>query len=223
MFVELPWCGRQHVAPAWFLGFSNAQAQVAGLQHKLQTDPTRYTWRIFDSGVNLILFASSPMAQWRICIPSVKLDQMIHWYHMMLNHVSINRLYESMTMHFYHSNLRMHIENMKSCYICQRFKLPGNGYGMLPPREASLAPWQEIIVDLIEPWSINVNNINLTLNALMITNTVTNLAELIRISNKSAAHVGMQLESAWLSHDPRPQFLFMIKCPNLWAKDFNEY
>ena len=98
-------------------------------------------------------------------------------------------------MHFYHSNLRTRIENLvKSCDACQRFKLPGKGYGELPPREAQLAPWQEIAVDLIGPWSINVNEVKVMLNALSILDTVTNFAELIRISNKSAAHVGLQLE-----------------------------
>ena len=109
-------------------------------------------------------------------------------------------------MHFYHSNLRMRIESLvKSCDACQHFKLPGKGYGELPPSEAQLAPWQEIAVDLIGPWSINVNEVNLILNALSIINTVTNLAKLIRISSRSAAHVSLQLENTWLLHYPRPQ------------------
>ena len=86
----------------------------------------------------------------------------------------------------------MRIENLvKVCNACQCFKLPGKGYGELLPREAQLVPWQEIAVDLtIGPWSINVNEVNLMLNVLSIIDTVTNLAELIRISSKSAAHVG---------------------------------
>ena len=77
-------------------------------------DLTRYTRRVFDTGVNLIVFASSPTSRWRICIPSTKLDQMIHWYHMVLNHVGTIRLYEMMTMHFYHHNLRTRIESTLS-------------------------------------------------------------------------------------------------------------
>ena len=107
-------------------------------------------------------------------------------------------------MHFCHSNLRTRIEStVKSCDTCQCFKLTGKAYGMLPPREASLTPWQEIAVDLIGPWNISVN-IALMLNALTIVDTVTNLVELICVSNKSAAHVGLQLENAWVSCYPRP-------------------
>ena len=88
---------------------------------------------------------------------------------------------------------------------CQRYKLPGKGYGELPPREAQLAPWQEIAVDLTGPWKIRVNDQQITFRALSIIDIVTNLPELVRINSKSAAHVGLQLENAWLSRYPRPQ------------------
>ena len=108
----------------------------------------------------------------------------------------------------------MRIENLvKSCDGCHHFKLPGKGYGELPSREAQLAPWKEITDNLIGPWNINVNEVNLMVNALSIINTVANLAELIRISSKSAAHVGLQLENAWLSRYPRPQFLIHDQGP----------
>ena len=108
---------------------------------------------------------------------------------------------------------------VKSCDKCQRFKLTGKGYGMLPPREASLVPWQEIAVDLIGPWNISVN-IALMLNALTIVDTVTNLVELICVSNKSAAHVGLQLENAWLSRYPQPRFIIHDPGPEFMGQGF---
>ena len=50
-----------------FQALASAQAQGAGLQHKLQMDPTWYTRRIFDTRVNLIVVASLPTVWWRIC------------------------------------------------------------------------------------------------------------------------------------------------------------
>ena len=94
---------------------------------------------------------------------------------------------------------------VRDCDACQRYKLPGKGYGELPPREAQLAPWQEIAVNLIGPWKICVNDHQVSFCALSIIDTVTNLPELVRINSKSAAHVGLQLENAWLSRYPRPQ------------------
>ena len=124
-------------------------------------------------------------------------------------------------MHFYHSNLRMRIESLvKSCNACQCLKLLGKGYGELPLREAQLSHWQEIAVNLIGLWSINANKVNLTLNALSIIDTVTNLAELIHISSKSSAHVDLQLENAWLSRYPRPQFLIHDRGPEFKGDGF---
>ena len=65
-----------------------------------------------------------------------------------------------------------------------------------------------------------MNEVKLTLNALSIINTVTNLAELIRISSKSAAHVGLQLANAWLSRYPRPQFLIHDQGPEFMGDGF---
>jgi len=126
-----------------------------------------------------------------------------------------------MMMHFYHSHLRTRIQSLvKLCNACQHFKLPGKGYGELPLREAQLAPWQEITVNLIGPWKINVNEMDLTLNMLLIIDTVTNLAELIRISSNSTAHVSLQWENAWLLHYPRPQFFIHDQGPEFMGKGF---
>ena len=138
--------------------------------------------------------------------PDALLDHTITWYHLVLSHVGIVRVYEMMSLHFYHHDMRTRIQCLvRDCDTCQRYKLPGKGYGELPPREAQLAPWQEIAVDLIGPWKIRVNDQQVTFRALSIIDTVTNLPELVRINTKSAAHVGLQLENAWLSRYQRPQ------------------
>ena len=65
-----------------------------------------------------------------------------------------------------------------------------------------------------------MNEMNLMLNALSIIDTVTNLAELICIPSKSAAHVGLQLENTWLSRYPRPQFLIHDQGPEFMGDGF---
>jgi hypothetical protein len=58
--------------------------------------------------------------------------------------------HETLSLHFHHRDPMTRIESeIGTCESCQRFKLPGTGYGTIPPREAHLAPWQEIAVDLI--------------------------------------------------------------------------
>jgi hypothetical protein len=42
-------------------------------------------------------------------------------------------------------------------------------------------------------------------DALTMIDEVTNIVEVIRISNKTASHIAMQFENIWLSRYPRPQ------------------
>ena len=45
-------------------------------------------------------------------------------------------------------------------------------------------------VDLIGPWNISIHGQELVFHALTCIDPVTNLTELVRINNKTAAHVG---------------------------------
>ena len=60
----------------------------------------------------------------------------------------------------------------------------------------------EVAVDLIRPWSIKVNSQELVFHALTCIDTVTNLAEVIHIENKTSAHISMLFENHWLSRYP---------------------
>ena len=59
-------------------------------------------------------------------------------------------------------------------------------------------------MDLIGPWKIRVQGIEIEFNALTCIDPVTNLVELTRINNKTSAHVATKFEQVWLSRYPRP-------------------
>ena len=65
-----------------------------------------------------------------------------------------------------------------SCESCSRSKLAGPGYGELPARETTLLPWYEVVVDLIGPWTLNVQDQELEFNALTCIDPVSNLVEI---------------------------------------------
>ena len=96
---------------------------------------------------------------------------------------------------------------MCNSYRCpdhsEQFKSTGMGYGKLPPRNANIAPWNEVYVDLIGPWKIRTGNNEYVFNALTCIDPVTNLVELIRINDKSSPYVSNQFENCWLSRYPR--------------------
>ena len=59
-------------------------------------------------------------------------------------------------------------------------------------------------MDLIGPWRVTVNEIELEFKALTCIDPVTNLAEAIRINNKTSRHIADQFRNCWLSRYPKP-------------------
>ena len=111
-----------------------------------------------------------------------------------------------MSLHFYNRSLKATIENLVShCDTCQRHKLVGRGHGHVAPREAALMPWRQIAVDLVGPWTLKVGLQEISFTALTIIDMVTNLVEVVRLENKSSAHVALQFENTWLARYPLPQ------------------
>ena len=204
-FVNLPPLGNVPL-PLSFEACAAAQAQDATLQQKLATDPARYVQNQLAPNANVICYLSQPNAPWKICIPDSKLDEIIQWHHTHLGHLGINHTSDTIALHYYHPRLSARCEDLISrCDACQRNKLSLHGYGELPLRNAVNTAWQEVAIDLIGPWTFTVNGASYTFRVLTMIDTVTNYCELIRIDNKSAAHVGLKFENEWLSRYPRPQ------------------
>ena len=66
-------------------------------------------------------------------------------------------------------------------------------------------PWQEVAVDLIGPWAVNIGNKKIKFKALTVIDTVTNLTEVVRINNKSSAHISNLFHDTWLCRYPIPE------------------
>jgi hypothetical protein len=60
---------------------------------------------------------------------------------------------------------------------------------LLPEWEVRVAPWDEVAIDLIGPWKVKVGSKLCEFNALTCIDTASNLVELVRIDNKTAAHI----------------------------------
>ena len=77
-------------------------------------------------------------------------------------------------------------------------------YGILPPRNAGVFPWKTVAVDLIGPWKIKVNRVQLEFNALTCMDPVTNLTEIVRIKNETSKNIANQFANCWLAQYRRP-------------------
>ena len=175
------------------------------LETQRQQQPHRFPIKIIQ-GRPLVCYRTHPNdleGDWKIALPTSLMNDVIQWYHRVLGHGGIVRMYDTIRAHCYHPQLKRLIEAF-NCDACQRHKLLGAGYGELPPREAPLLPWDEVAVDLIGPWKVEVQGQEIEFNALTSIDPVTNLVEMIRINNKTSHHISVQFENSWLSRYPRP-------------------
>ena len=142
----------------------------------------------------------------KIILPDGMMQSTIEWYHYVCGHVGIDRLYKSLSLFFYNRGMKGKIEAyVSTCDSCQRNKSLGPGYAELPPRIATEVPFEQVAVDLIGPWKIDIPGYGLLkFKALTIIDQATTLSELVRIDTKTSANITMQFENHWLARYPRP-------------------
>ena len=205
-FMNLPLVNHEHPFLLDYSYIKDEQDQDADLQQSFEPNNKLINIQM-SADTELICYLSAPEAEPKIYIPDSMLEPLVRWYHEVLNHPGMNRLFDSINAHMYNRKLRTTCNSVVStCDTCQRYKLPGRGYGETPPRTALVAPWHEVAVDLVGPWKIKVPGYDdpVTFNALTVIDTVTNLTELIHLPRKTSRHVAIAFQNALLTRYPRP-------------------
>ena len=176
------------------------------LQARVNKYPERYLTKRIGKIDNVIchLKPGDDPSNWKIALPQSLILPAIKWFHQVTGHPGSKRLLLQISARYYHSDLRRHIDKFH-CEHCQRNKLDGKGYGLLPEREIKSMPFNECAVDLIGPWIVQVHGKPYEFNALTAIDTVTNLVELVRIDNKSSEHVTRKFAQLWLARYPWPE------------------
>ena len=134
---------------------------------------------------------------WKIVLPRKLIMSTIKWFHIVTGHPGEKILRSRL----FHPELRHLVKKFK-CGLCQRHKLLEKGYGVLPERDISTHPFQEVAVDLIGPWPVNIGNKDATFMTLSSIDPVTNLTKLARVDNKTAEHLAHQFAYTWLARYP---------------------
>jgi transposase InsO family protein len=181
------------------------QQQDNRLLALLEKYPDNYYYDKLDDDVDDIIcyHKNDANANWKIALPEQMVPQVIHWFHQVLGHPGQTRLRETLQQRYYHPQLRRQIDAFR-CEHCQRYKLTGKGYGLLPERQVRIAPWEEVAIDLIGPWTVQVNGRPCEFSALTCIDTASNLVELVRIDNKTSDHIRDKFAQTWLCRYPRP-------------------
>ena len=103
--------------------------------------------------------------QWKIALPRPAVNPVLKWYHQILGHPGENRLRATVQARYHHPEMRRFCKDF-ACDACQRHKLDGPGYGLLPERDVDAVPFNEVAVDLIGPWKITVQGQEVVFNVL---------------------------------------------------------
>ena len=206
-YLNLPEIGIPDENPMnyeWMKTKQDADVKLQQLRNKF---PQQYILKRFNNDVDLICHVKpgeDANTQWKIALAEAAIIPTIKWFHQVLNHPGSKRLRLTLQQRYHHLELRRHVDKY-TCEACQRHKLDGPGYGLLPERDVNIMPWEEVAVDLIGPWTINLEGRSLEFNALTCIDPVTNLVELIRIDRKTAEHIRTKFEQAWLARYPWPK------------------
>jgi transposase InsO family protein len=207
-----------------FQSIAEAQAQDAELTELRQSKPQQYVQHTFADDIQLYCYVKDADAALKIYLPNQMIQSTIQWYHYALSHPGSTRLKDTIRIHFHNPKLSNAIEDFTAkCDTCQRHKAVGRGHGHTAPKEAPLAPWREVAVDLIGPWTLNVLGVEIEFSALTIIDLVTNLVEIVRIKNKTCAHVTQQFENAWLARYPRPASVIFDQGGEFTGFDFQNH
>ena len=142
--------------------------------------------------------------EWKIVLPEAQIKSVMKWLHQVLGHAVENRLRDAVLMRYQYPDLRQHICNFV-CDACQRHKLSGSVFGLLPGRDVNTHPWNEVAVDIIGPWSIEIRYKWYKFHALTIIDLITNLVELTRVDRKTSGKIRSKWEQSWLDMNPWPK------------------
>jgi hypothetical protein len=169
-------------------------------------------------------------SNWKIALPRELIRPTVNWYHQVTGHPGSKRLYEQKRQRYHNRDLQRYIDNF-DCEFCQRNKIDGRGYGLLPEHEVRSIPFEECTIDLIGPWIVQVHGNPYQFSALTAIDTVTYLVELIQVDNKTSDTIARRYVQCWLSrylwpqryvHDPGTEFVgpkFQTLLENCHIKD----
>jgi hypothetical protein len=153
--------------------------------NKLQPSILNDSHTTFDQVTDVLCYTKpgDNPTNWKIALPKKLIKSTLKWYHQVTGHPGSKRLYEQIRQRYHNRDLRRYIENF-NCDYCQRNKLDGKGYGLLPDCEVQSIPFKECAVDLVGPWVVQVHGNPYKFEALTVIDTVTNLVQLIKVDKK---------------------------------------
>jgi hypothetical protein len=202
---DTPYPDENQLNYAYIRELQQQDKQLLALQVKY---PDNYDNLQLDDNVDDIICDKKDAAQpnWKIALPESMVVDTVKWFYQVMGHPGEKRSQDTLNQRYYHPRLHCHIEKLK-CKDCQKHKLEGCGYGLLPKWEVRIAPWEEVAINLIGPWRVKVNSQQVEFNALTCIDMALNLVELICVDNKTAKHICDKFTQSWFC-----QYPYLVRC-----------
>jgi len=201
---------RDFVIPVNFRQIHKEQLKDATVQKLQRETPERLSVLFEDvgrrEGVDEVITIKNPVdGIERIIVPKSIQPKLLQWYHTMLVHPGMTRLYNTLHQHFTWRRMRNDVQSyLKHCDACQRGKRGGRGYGKVPLKDMEQAPWKDACVDLSGPWKAKIDDKVVYFHALTIVDPFTSWVEIIPVLSKKKNHIRDLFEQEWLRRYPRP-------------------
>ena len=112
-FLNYPTLEDNKPFPLDYQHIHNEQQQDPILQQFRHNEPNKYPVQNLN-GVDLICYLQTPNSPWKIYLPSSILDCTILWFHQVMNHNGMNRLYEAIHTHFHNFELKQKSQTSRS-------------------------------------------------------------------------------------------------------------
>ncbi len=201
---------REYTVPLKLKEIYEAQLKDPAIR-KLQDNTPNWIGRVFDNtgektGPQQALTITHPTTKEpKILVPKSQTQRLIHWYHHMLVHPGADRLYNTLSQHFYWKLMKADIQAFsKKCHACQKGKRGLRGYGKIPMKDVESQPWLDVALDLYGPLKAKINEKTVTFHALTMIDPFTSWVEVIPIYTKEAPYIRDQILQQWLRRYPRP-------------------
>ena len=143
--------------------------------------------------------------QARIIVPEKLTKRLMEWYHAMLVHPGVDRLYNTLHQHYTWPHMLEQIRQyIKHCDACQRGKRGLRGMGKVPIKDTETEPWKDVAVDLAGPWEALIDGKKVSFHTLTIIDVFTSWVEIIPIGTKKSEYIRDLFVQEWLRQYPRP-------------------
>eukprot|EP00956_Cyclotella_meneghiniana_P036466 scaffold126104_cov52-Cyclotella_meneghiniana.AAC.4 len=142
-YLNLPDSDTPEENPVSYAHIREQQQQDQKLLALLEKYPDNYYYYDnLDDDVNDVICYKKRREDdnWKIALPDSMVPEVINWFHQVLGHPGQTRLRDTLSQRYYHPQHRRKIDAYR-CEHCQRYKLAGKGYGLLPERQVRIAPW----------------------------------------------------------------------------------